>query len=325
MIYPDQARYARLAAEKLGLRFVDLDDGNGYVFAIEFGSRRLLSGAGWICSYPINNASSYLISRDKAHTKSILRSSGIPTIRGNHFFNSQTYSALRNPGHESKDALPFATKLGFPVFCKPNSGARGDYAELVINAPSLTAYMERLPQSYDSFVIEEVILGDEYRVLVQDDRPIYYAAKSPPRLLGDGIRTLAELLDGINSSLGGMGVSPYPTSSIAASGFSPDYRPREGEAVRLVGRQNLSALGGIDTLDTNVPEPLGGIARSACGALGLRLGAVDIFDTSKPRDLSALLVIEVNGNPTLKALEGSGRLDIILDIWTSMIRELLDV
>lgn len=86
MYYPDQARYARLAAEDLGLRFVDLDGGNGYVFAIIGSMSKILSGAGWICSYPINSASSYTISRDKAHTKSVLSQAGINVIVGSHFF-----------------------------------------------------------------------------------------------------------------------------------------------------------------------------------------------------------------------------------------------
>jgi glutathione synthase/RimK-type ligase-like ATP-grasp enzyme len=323
MVYPDQARYARLAAEKLGLEFIDLDDGNGYVFAIQSGSRRILSGAGWVCSYPINNSSSYLISRDKAHTKSLLRHAGIATIPGRHFFNTSTYRALRNSGHEAGDALAFAATIGFPVFCKPNFGARGDYAELIDSPLSLTDYMKRLPQSYDAFLVEEVIRGDEYRVLVHDDRPVYYALKRPPHLLGDGVHTLAELLDAVNVSLEGTGVSPYPVSSITFGGRAPGYRPNDGEAVNLAGRQNLSALGGVDILDTGVPVPLGRIARDACVALGLQLGAVDMFDTSESRDLSGLVVIEVNGNPTLKALEESGRLDVIVDIWVSMFRKLL--
>ena len=322
VVYPDQARYARLAAEKLGLRFCDLDEGNGYVFGIESGTRRILSGAGWVCSYPVNNASSYLISRDKAHTKSILRAAGIATIRGQHFFNTSNYAALRNPGHEAGDAVSFAATLGFPVFCKPNFGARGDYAELVGDEASLAEYMKRLPQSYDAFLIEEAINGDEYRVLVHDGGPVYYALKRAPRLLGDGVHTLAELLDILNATLEGTGVSPYPASSITNGGFSLKYRPRDSEAVTLMGRKNLSALGGVDVLDTKVPEPLAVLARDACAALGLHIGAVDVFDTSRNRDLSGLVVIEVNGNPTLKALEEGGRLDIILDIWISMIREL---
>ena len=325
MVYPDQARYARLAAEQLGLRFVDLDDGNGYVFAIEAGSRRLLSGAGWICSYPINNASSHHISRDKAHTKSVLRHFGIRTIRGSHFFTSGSHSALRNPGHEAADAHAFAATLGFPVFCKPNSGARGDYAELVADAAGLADYMRRLPASYDAFLVEEVARGDEYRVLVHDDAPIYYALKRPPRLTGDGIRTAVELLGAINATLRGTGVSPYPASAITAAGVALDHRPREGETLELAGRQNLSALGGVEKLDTDIPEPLARLARAACNALGLRLGAVDIFDVSPSRDGSDLVIIEVNSNPSLKALESSGRLDLILGIWTSMIRDMLDL
>lgn len=325
MYYPDQARYAQIAAAALGLGFVDLDDGNGYVFAIVGKTRRVLSGGGWICSYPVNNASSYNISRDKAHTKSVLRQSFIKVIHGNHFFTSQSHAALRNPGHELADALPFATALGFPVFCKPNSGARGDCAELVINAEGLLEYIERFPPAYDALLIERVMKGDEYRVLMYDAEPIYYVLKRPPSITGDGIAPLSALLETTNRSLAGTGVSPYPISAVLASGFTPDYIPSAGEVVPLVGRQNLSALGGVDRLDTNVPEPLYKIARASCQAVGLRVGAVDIFDTSAKRDLSELTVIEVNGNPTLKALESYGRLDLIIKIWKSMLIELMEL
>jgi D-alanine-D-alanine ligase-like ATP-grasp enzyme len=314
---------AKLVPESLGLRFLDLNDGNGYVFAVEGKSGRLLSGAGWICSYPINTSSAYGISRDKAHTKSVLRHFGIPIILGSHFFNTLSHSALRNPGHESGDAQAFAARLGFPVFCKPNTGARGDYAELVLGQDALTEYMNRLPQMYDAFLVEQLIRGDEYRVLLHDNKPIYYALKRPPQLTGDGIHTLGELLASINETIRGKGVSPYPESSITATGLAPDYRPRDGMVIPLVGRQNLSALGGIDRLNTDVPDALLQIARSACAAIGLRLGAVDIFDRSSRRDLSDLVVIEVNGNPTLKALEDGGHLDLIIGIWTAMIREKL--
>lgn len=323
MVYPDQARYARIAAEALGLRFVDLDDGNGYVFAVEGKSGRLLSGAGWICSYPINGASAYGISRDKAHTKSILRQAGIPVIPGNHFFNTLSHSALRNPGHESGDAPAYASRLGYPVFCKPNTGARGDYAELVPNEDALADYMKRLPQMYDAFLVEQLIHGDEYRVVLHDGAPVYYALKRPPQLVGDGVHTLGQLLGRVNEAIKGTGVSPYPESSITAAGFTRDCIAKKGQAVPLAGRQNLSALGGIDKLGTDVPDALLRIARGACSAIGLRFAAVDIFDRSAQRDLSDLVVIEVNGNPTLKALEESGHLSLIIGIWTAMIREKL--
>ncbi len=323
MYYPDQARYAQMAAAELGFEFIDLDENNGYLFAISDGRNRVLSGAGWICSYPINNAASYGISRDKAHTKAVLMAGGIKVIHGNHFFVSPSDAALRNPGHELHDAYPFAAQIGYPVFCKPNHGARGDYAERITDEPSLRNYVNRLPSVYDAFLIEQVIQGDEYRVVLQDRRPIYYALKRPPHLIGNGVDDLSQLLDSINRSLAGTRVSAYPASAATATGLSLSYIPSLGEKILLIGRQNLSALGEIDLLETNIPGPLYDIAAACCTAIGIRLGAVDIFDTSAKRDLSELVVIEVNGNPTLKALEQAGRLDIIITIWKDMLIELL--
>ncbi len=99
MYYPDQARYAALAAERLRYRFRDLDNGNGYLFAVEHDGRRLTAGAGAVCCYPINNATAYTIARDKAHTKAVLREQGVATIPGRLFFASGARAALRNPGH----------------------------------------------------------------------------------------------------------------------------------------------------------------------------------------------------------------------------------
>jgi len=323
MFYPDQARYARLAAESLGLSFTDLDGGNGYVFAVSDGARRVLAGAGLICSYPVNSASSFNISRDKAHTKSVLRHAGMATIEGRHFFLSDSHAALRNPGHEPADALQFAQALGFPVFCKPNRGARGDFAEHVADATALTSYMGRVAQKYDSFLIEPVVSGIEYRVLLYRSTPICYVRKTPPCLVGDGLHTVLELLARLNLSIKGIGVSPYPVSAIVAGGVEVSYVAAIGERIPIVGRQNLTAAGGIDHLDTNVPEALYRIAVGACAAVGLCVGAVDIFDVSIARDLSDLVVIEVNGNPALKSLELSGRIDVIVDLWKRMLLEQL--
>jgi len=58
-------------------------------------------------------------------------------------------------------------------------------------------------------------------------------------------------------------------------------------------------------------------------AIGLRVGAVDLFDSSPTGDFSDLVVIEVNGNPGLRTLELAGRDDLIRAIWISMYEECL--
>jgi D-alanine-D-alanine ligase-like ATP-grasp enzyme len=64
-------------------------------------------------------------------------------------------------------------------------------------------------------------------------------------------------------------------------------------------------------------EPAPAVRAIACGAvaaLGLRLGAVDLF-TDLDGAPGAIAVIEVNANPAIRFLEDSGRDDLILAIW----------
>jgi glutathione synthase/RimK-type ligase-like ATP-grasp enzyme len=325
MFYPDHTRYAQLAAVELGLDFVDLDEGNGYLFSVRGNGKNLLSGAGNICSYPVNSAPSYTISRDKAHTKRALAQSGVATIEGQHFFLTSSHAALRNPGHEYHDAFKYAASLGFPVFCKPLAGSRGDFAEIVSTITQLREYLGRVVKRYDAILIERLMRGDEYRVLIFDRAPVYYVAKSQPTLQPDGRSSLRSLLLQLNKELEGTGVSAYPLSCLAESGYEIDDVPPAGRDVKLAGRRNLSALGGVDLFDTIVPAELSRIATESCDALGLRLGAVDIFDASAVSDLSQLIVIEVNGNPMLRAVEEAGRLDLIISVWKRMLRESLGI
>ena len=86
MPLPDSTRYAKDAAEAIGAAFEDLDAGAGYLFRISKNGRFVLGGGGNVCTYPVNSAGAYTISRDKAHTKTVLASRGVPVIPGGLFF-----------------------------------------------------------------------------------------------------------------------------------------------------------------------------------------------------------------------------------------------
>ncbi len=320
MPVPDSARYAKDAAEAIGARFEDLDDGDGYLFRITKGARFVLGGGGNICAYPINSAVAYTVSRDKAHTKAVLRSRGLPVIPGGLYFAQTRRAAMRTPGREAADAAVFADQLGYPVFCKPNLGSRGTFAEIVRDKPMLADYIRRVSVDFEAFLIEPQFDGVEHRVLVHDGRPVFHSTKGEPPLVGDGQSTLAELLDAMNQSIATDGVSALPVSAL---GGDAARVPAAGERVPLRGRRNLSAAGDIEQVSETAPEPLARLAISAVAALSLRIGAVDMFDISTARDLSDLVVIEVNGNPGLRTLENAKRSDLIRSIWTSMLNECL--
>lgn len=323
MSLPDPARYARDAAAAIGARFEDLDDGGFYLFRISKGMRSIVLGAGGVCSFPINSATAFTLSRDKSHTKSALRAAGLPVIHGGLFFAHTRRVGLRGPGREISDAVAFAEALGYPVFCKPNTGSRGNFAEIIASPDLMRDYADRLAVEFEAFLVEPIIRGTEHRVLVHDDSIVFHAVKQEPALMGDGVRSLRAIADDLNTRLAVEGLSPWPPAAVAAAG-DPESIPSAGARVVLAGRRNLSADGDIAHFSVDAPGTLAELARRAVAAVGLRLGAVDIFDASPARDLSDLRIIEVNGNPGLKTLELRGRHDLVMAIWTSMLTEALE-
>lgn len=319
MPLPDSARYAKDAAEAIGAAFDDLDQGAGYLFRISKNGRFVLGGGGNVCTYPVNSAGAYTISRDKAHTKVVLASRGIPVITGGLFFAQTRRAALRGPGREAADAAVFAAGLSYPVFCKPNLGSRGTFAEIMRDEAQLKDYITRVAMDFEAFLIEPVMQGAEHRVLVQDGETVFHSTKSAPALIGDGRANSGELLDRLNHRVAAEGVSPLPMSILDDAARVP----LAGERVSLPGRRNLSAAGDVEQVSENVPPQLAALSVRAVEALGLNVGAVDLFDLSTDGDLSDLVVIEVNGNPGLRTLENAGRMDLVRRIWTRMLNACL--
>ncbi|HEY7800910.1 MAG TPA: hypothetical protein VIA80_19235 [Hyphomonadaceae bacterium] len=324
MTLPDPARYAMDAAAAIGAEYTDLDNGGGYLFRVSKGGRNIVAGAGGISSFPINSATAFTLSRDKAHTKSVLRSTGLPVIEGGLFFAHRLRAGLRGPGREVDDARAFAARLGYPVFAKPNQGSRGNFAEIISDDAALQDYAKRVAVEFESFLIEPVMRGSEHRVLIHDGAVVFHAMKQAPALVGDGHRSAQRLLSQLNEELAGTGVSPWPASVLAIAGRDPASIPAKGERILLPGRRNLSAVGEIESFSDTAPPALASLAAKAVDALGLRIGAVDLFDLSPKGDLSQPVIIEVNGNPGLKTLELAGRSDLIRRIWVSMLSELLE-
>lgn len=323
--YPAQTRYIARACAKLGLRFTDLDKGGGYLFAISDGAHEIVGGAGGICAFPLNAAPAFGISKDKYHTNTVLARAGVPVIPSALFFLSDEYKKLRTPGREIENAVAQFARMEKPVFCKPNQGARGNFAEVVTDEAAFHDYLERVRTRFDTLLLQPVIHGDEHRIFCLDDRAIFATRKADFSLEGDGRASIAELIRAHNAELKGTGVSAIDETAALASvaarhRLSSDYIPKQGERIVLPGRRNLSAGSDVAGFTTDVPKPLAALALKAMAAIGLRVAGVDIFDVSPARDLSQLVVIEVNGNPGMQSLEAIGRDDLIDQIWSMILR-----
>lgn len=322
--YPAQTRYVARACEALGYRFTDLDRGGGYLFAVSNGTQEFVGGSGAICTYPLNSAPAFGISRDKHHTSAVLARAGLPTIPEELFFLDEHTAKLRAPGRERADACAAFARRAAPVFCKPNQGSRGDFAEIVNDLPAFRDYLDRVCRRYDAILLQPVLEGDEYRIFCLDGETVFATRKAEFAISGDGERTLRQLLHARNGDFTGTGVSPIDEAAALASlarrhGLTGDHIPARGERIVLPGRRNLSAGSDIEEFTAEVPPALARLALCATKAVGLRVAGIDVFDTSPARDLSSLVVIEVNGNPGIQGLEAVGRNDLIDRIWRTVL------
>jgi cyanophycin synthetase len=322
--YPAQTRYIARACAKLGYRFTDLDNGGGYLFAISDGTYEIVSGAGPICSFPLNDAGAFGIAKDKFHTNAVLRHAGLPVIASALFFLSEEYRKLRAPGREIEDAIAAVAGMQKPVFAKPNQAARGNFAEVVRDDAAFRDYLVRVRTRFDTILVQPVIDGAEHRVFCLDGVAVFATRKADFALEGDGHATLVQLIGAINADLAGTGVSAIDERAALAAlaaryGFDGEHVPGKGDKLVLPGRRNLSAGSDVAEFTTDVPAALAQLALNATKAIGLRVAGVDIFDTSRGRDLSELVVIEVNGNPGMQSLEAIGRDDLIDRIWSTVL------
>mgnify|MGYP001425962421 CR=1 FL=1 len=304
------ARYAAQAAAACGYAFRSLDGADGYLFEVSDGARRALFAAGQGSPYALNDANAASLARDKSFCAEALRIAGLPALPGRLFFVTKRWAEMRSPGRELEDARAFAAGAEYPIFCKPISASNGLHAEIIADAAAFDDYIARVAREHFAILAQPCVRGVEHRVFVLEGHALFSYRKQQPVVVGNGVSTLLELIE----KDGALGNRTFARDDSGAW-VALDAVPKTGAPVVLEGPANRSAGGGSDTLVDGAASALAELAIKAAGALGLRLAGVDIFDVSPARDLSELVIIEVNSNPMIATLEDHGRWDLIETIW----------
>ncbi len=313
------ARFASHTARVLGYGFRSLDGDDAYLFEVSDGARKAAFSTAYGTPYAVNTARAYSLARDKSFCQRVLDGAGIATIPTQLFFANTRQQAYRSPGREREDALAWAASATFPVFCKPNQGSKGEFAEIVTSAAGFEDYLNRVGPTYDVILVQPVLRGEEHRVLVLNGAPLCSYRKVKPQIEGDGRASVRELLERARATWKAA-AQATPLDAVQARDVTGALTPHEaipdaGARLTLEGRANRAAGGDADRVLDAPPEVLANLGRAAAAAIGLGLAGVDVFDVSPARDCSDLVVIEVNANPAVETLESQGRLDLIEAIW----------
>jgi glutathione synthase/RimK-type ligase-like ATP-grasp enzyme len=240
------------------------------------------------------------LAKDKVYTYLVLKKAGIIVPRGDFFFTKEyfrrnSYAAGKSLNDAVEYGRALAHRTGYPLIVKPAHLKQSRGVSKVFRAVDLEAAISNAVkspgQSEFMVIVQEFIAGPEYRVVLVNDRVTACYRKVDRRVVGDGKRSLTELLLGTgNSALGEL----------------------ERRAIEFAGRDSSSVLGQhetivVDDINSFGAEPVDvesihssivSICKRSCMELGLRYAGVDL----RCNDLGnagRVVIIEVNGNPWL--------------------------
>lgn len=237
------------------------------------------------------------IAADKSATKKILGEMGIPVPKG--------YRV-----RDEEDLKSTVESIGFPIVIKPLDGNHGKGATIGIENMDDAHIAFHKAKEYSRYVIvEKLLVGNDFRALVVNNRLIAVAERTPAHVVGNGKNTIQELIDKVNSDpkrgyghenvLTQIIVDQQTERIIRAKEYTLETVLPEGEILHLKTTANISTGGtAIDRTDEVHPENAFMFERIA-KIVGLDVAGIDVIanNVSEPLRESGGGIIEVNAAP----------------------------
>jgi len=248
----------------------------------------------------VTSAISEAIAQDKELTKKLLAAAGVPVPNG-------------RAVTDAEDAWVAACEIGLPVVVKPNDGNQGKGVTVNITdkAHLLKAYAAAA-EFRDDILVERYMPGNDFRLLVVGDKLVAAARRDPPKVAGDGVHTITELVNLVNldprrgsghsTSLTKMRFDDIAHACLASQGFSADDIPAKGQRVNLRNNANLSTGGSATDVTDDVHPDVAARAVAAAHMVGLDICGVDVVCDSilRPIEEQGGGIVEVNAAPGLR-------------------------
>ncbi|EHQ03258.1 cyanophycin synthetase [Gillisia limnaea] len=200
--------------------------------------------------------------------------------------------------------------LGFPLVTKPLDGNHGKGITINITNWEQALKGFKAAKEFSRLVIvEKQITGEDYRLLVINNKLVAAAKRTPAHVIGDGKQSIRDLIEEVNKDPGrGYGheknltqitVNDLTKSIILAEGYTLDSVLKENEKLVLKDTANLST-GGTSEDVTDIVHPSNKfMAERISRIIGLDICGIDVMTADISNSLSETggAVIEVNAGP----------------------------
>lgn len=248
----------------------------------------------------VTSAIAEAIAQDKDLTKKLLAAAGVPVPTGREV-------------SDAEDAWTAACEIGLPVVVKPNDGNQGKGVTVNITSREQLVKAYAVAREFrNTILVERYMPGNDFRLLVVGDKMVAAARRDPPKVVGDGVLTIAQLVDHVNldprrgsghsTSLTKIRFDDIARACLASQGLTAESVPVKGQRVNLRNNANLSTGGSATDVTDDVHPEVAARAVAAAHMVGLDICGVDVVCDSilRPIEDQGGGVVEVNAAPGLR-------------------------
>ncbi len=283
------------AAVLRGIPFRRLTEGSLVQFGWGSKQRRIQAA-----ETDLTSAVAEAIAQDKELTKNLLRAAGVPVPNGRSVTSAD-------------DAWAAAQEIDGLVVVKPRDGNQGKGVAVKLRTEEEVKRAFRVAAEIsDDVMVERYLPGHDFRLLVVGEQLVAAARRDPPLVVGDGVRTIRQLVEHVNSdprrgtghatSLTKIRFDDIALATLEKQGLNAESVPPKGQRVILRNNANLSTGGTATDVTDDVHPEVAARAIAAAKNIGLDICGVDVVCESvlEPLEDQHGGIVEVNAAPGLR-------------------------
>jgi glutamate--cysteine ligase len=260
------------------------------------------------------------MTKNKSLTKAILREVGIKTPKG-----------IAATSFNEAVLLAKKSGLSYPLIVKPIDGSLATGVTWDIHSKSeikKAINMLKKNKSFQGskkFLLEEMFIGDEFRILVFGKKVISCVKKIPASIIGDGKSTTKKLIESFNKTR--MKGFEIKIDAIVKNTFKKNKLTLDSvlpKSFNLKLRHNLNMSDGGRCVEytSKMSHHFKKICEETMKTLGLTYGGIDFMTKDITDKNSNYAILEVNPNPYYNMhekplIEGKG-----IDVSSKILRNL---
>ena len=202
--------------------------------------------------------------------------------------------------------------VGYPLVLKPVDGNHG--RGITVNIQNYEEALDGFKNAKESsrsgaIIVEKFVVGEDYRLLVINNKLVAAAKRTPAHVIGNGKSTVQELIDEVNKDprrgyghekvLTQITVNELTKTIIKDVGYTLDSVIADGERLILKDTANLSTGGTAEDV-TDIMHPANvSMAERISKIIDLDICGIDVMTTDITQPLSETegAVLEVNAGP----------------------------